>query len=147
MQDPPEEGAPDKHMVLDPLGLIMRSAAGKKYGRGFRWEKEAPIPTLFGVDKKFVLQSGNGDDCGPGCCLLAQAVIQQFGCTGVSEDKKDLLETPLSCVRMQMALHYLLARVTPAQRRLVAGPPAEVIEIDMEEGEEHTAPKGKRARR
>lgn len=34
-----------------------------------------------------------------------------------------------------------------AQRRLVAGPPAEVIEIDMEEGEEHTAPKGKRARR
>ncbi len=121
------DGSPDAHYVLDPLGLPMRPAAKRKYGSGWRWEEKDPIPTLFGVGRRAVLQD-NAYDCGPGACLLAQAVVEQFGRTGASEGRVGLLETPLRCVRMQMALQYLLFRLTPVPAG--TADPADVIVID-----------------
>lgn len=70
------------------------------------------MQAMFSVDKAFKLQH-NGYDCGPGVCLITQAVIQQLGGTGRNEGMVNLLSTPLNFVRMHMALNYTMFCLDP----------------------------------
>ena len=72
----------------------MYNSVKKKYSsKDWIWDVKAPLRTLFGLDKKL---QDNNYDCGPGVCLLAQAVIQSFGSTGTSEMSSEARAKPAS---------------------------------------------------
>ena len=128
MQGPADD---DRHFCLDPNqgsgGSFVHPSAKNRY-KDAAWDDD-PLETLFHVGQGFPRIQQNGHDCGPGACLLAKAVIKQFGRSGSSEDlpMKELLQTPLSDVRMEMALRFIVRTGTPSAT--TRRQPLEVIEL------------------
>ena len=124
-----QQEGPDKHFCLDPQGEILLPAASKKY-QTYAWSK-TPMQELFNVRPDFKPLQQNGYDCGPGVCLLASAIIQQMGMLDGSnrhEDMTDYLHTPLSQVRMEVALHALV-RTTTTKKPTKPTNPDDIIDL------------------
>ena len=107
-----QQEGPAKHFCLDPLDKGLWTAAAKKYDRATHVWSNHPMQELFNVQRRFAPLQDNNYDCGPGVCLLASAVIQQLG-TGISADMPTYLRTPLSQVRMEMAVHAFVRTTNP----------------------------------